>query len=151
MPRIQIKRGLKANLPTGSMLAGEQFYTTDRSTLHVATDATTRQPVVPPIDDLATMPAVDGAADLVLMHDASETTGVKEKKITFDAFKAALNIPAGTTDEKVAVVSGGTAGYIWGTDGTDGVLRMGPTMSWTKAAGNGYVTLDVGVIDCGSF
>ncbi|MCI1193409.1 hypothetical protein MOJ79_16365 [Calidifontimicrobium sp. SYSU G02091] len=151
MPRIQIKRGLKANLPTSSMLSGEQFYTTDRSTLHVATDATTRQPVVPPIDDLATMPAVDGAADLVLMHDASEASGVKEKKITFDAFKAALNIPAGTTDEKVAVVSGGTAGYIWGTDGTDGVLRMGPTMSWVKAAGNGYVTLDVGVIDCGSF
>lgn len=151
MPRVQIKRGLKANLPTSGMLAGEQFYTTDRSTLHVATDATTRAPVVPPIDDLATMPAVDGAADLVLMHDASETSGVKEKKITFDAFKAALNIPAGTSDEKVAVVSGGTAGYIWGTDGTDGVLRMGPTMSWTKASGNGYVTLDVGVIDCGSF
>ncbi|MFN4295082.1 MAG: hypothetical protein ACK4JD_13230, partial [Thermoflexales bacterium] len=107
-------------------------------------------PVVPPIDDLATMPAVDGAADLLLIHDASET-GVKEKRITFDAFKAALNIPAGASDEKVAVVSGGTAGYIWGTDGTDGVVRMGSTMSWTKDAGNGYVTLDVGVVDCGTF
>lgn len=151
MPRIQIKRGLKANLPTSGMLAGEQFYTTDRSTLHVATDATTRQPVVPPIDDLATMPAVDGTADLVLMHDASETTGLKEKKITFDAFKAALNIPPASTDEKVAVVSGGTAGYIWGTDGTDGVIRMGTSMSWTKHASNGYVTIDVGVVDCGTF
>lgn len=117
MPRIQIKRGLKANLPTSGMLAGEQFYTTD----------------------------------LVLMHDASETTGLKEKKITFDAFKAALNIPPASTDEKVAVVSGGTAGYIWGTDGTDGVIRMGTSMSWTKHASNGYVTIDVGVVDCGTF
>ena len=150
MPRVQIKRGLKANLPTSGMLAGEQFFTTDRATLHVATDAATRQPVVPPIDDLATMPAVDGAADLVLMHDASET-GIKEKKITFDAFKAALNIPEGSSDEKVAVVAGGTAGYVWGTDGTDGVIRMGGSMSWTKHAGNGYVTLDVGVVDCGTF
>ena len=41
MPRIQIKRGLKANLPTSSMLAGEQFFTTDRNTLHIAIDATT--------------------------------------------------------------------------------------------------------------
>lgn len=150
MPRVQIKRGLKASLPTAGMLAGEQFYTTDRSTLHVATAATTRAPVVPPIDDLTTMPAVDGAADLLLMHDAS-STGVKEKKITVDALKTALNIPPASTDEKVAVVSGGTAGYVWGTDGTDGVLRMGTSMTWAKHAGNGYVTLDVGVVDCGTF
>jgi hypothetical protein len=97
------------------------------------------------------MPAVDGAADLLIMHDASETGGQKEKKITFDAFKTALNIPAGSSDEKVAVVAGGTAGYIWGTDGTDGVLRMGPSMSWTKDAGNAYVTLDVSVVDGGTF
>lgn len=151
MPRVQIKRGLKANLPTSGMLAGEQFFTTDRHTLHVAKDATTQAPVVPPIDDLATIPAIDGAADLLIIHDASESSGTKEKKVTFDTFKAALNIPAGGTDERVAVVAGGTAGYIWGTDGTDGVLRMGPTMSWTKHASNGYVTLDVGVIDCGTF
>jgi hypothetical protein len=76
---------------------------------------------------------------------------VKEKKITFDAFKTALNIPAASTDELVAVVSGGTAGYIWGTDGTDGVLRMNTSMSWTKDAGNGFVTLAVGTVDCGTF
>ena len=39
MPRIQIKRGLKANLPTASMLAGEAHFTTDRGTLHIATGA----------------------------------------------------------------------------------------------------------------
>lgn len=151
MPRIQLKRGLKANLPTASMLAGEAHFTTDRGTLHVATAATTRLPIVPPVDDLGTMPAVDGAADLILMHDASEASAQKEKKITFDAFKTALNIPTGSTDEKVAVISGGTAGYIWGTDGTDGVIRMNTSMAWTKDAGNGFVTLEVGTVDCGTF
>lgn len=151
MPRIQIKRGLKVNLPSSGMLAGEQYYTTDRSAMYVATDSTTKQPVVPPIDDLATMPAVDGAADYLIMHDASEATGIKEKRITFDTFKAALNIPAGSSDEKVAVVAGGVAGYIWGTDGTDGIIRMGSTMSWTKDTGNAYVTINVDVVDCGTF
>lgn len=151
MPRIQLKRGLKANLPTTGMLAGEPLVTTDRGTLHLATDATTKLPVVPAVDDLTTLASIDGAADLVLIHDASEASGQKEKKMTFDAFKAALNIPAGSVDEKVAVVSGGTSGYIWGTDGTDGVIRMNSSMSWTKDAGNGFVTLAVGDIDCGTF
>lgn len=151
MPRIQTKRGLKANLPTASMLAGEQHFTTDRGTLHVATSATTTLPVVPPIDDLATLASIDGTSDLVLIHDASETSGQKEKKITFNAFKTALNIPAGSSDEKVAVVAGGTSGYLWGTDGTDGILRMNTSMSATKDASNGFVTLAVNTVDCGTF
>lgn len=151
MPTVQIKRGLKANLPTSSLLPGEQFFTTDRGTLHVATDPTTSKPIVPPVDDLATLAAIDGAADLLLIHDASENAAAKEKKITFDAFKTALNIPAGSSDEKVAVVSGGTAGYLWGTTGADGVLRMGASMGWAKDAGNGFATLNVGAIDCGTF
>jgi hypothetical protein len=151
MPRLQIKRGLKTNLPTSGMLAGEQFHTTDRGTLHVATGTTTTIPVVPPIDDLVNLgTGVDGAADLVLIHDAS-ATGVKEKKILFNDFKTALNIPTGTSDEKVAVISGGTAGYIWGTTGTDGVIRMNTSMAWTKDAGNAFVTLAVGDVDCGTF
>ena len=151
MARLQIKRGLKANLPSSNMLAGELMVTTDRGTLHVATGATTKLPVVPAVDDLATLAAVDGAADLVLIHDASEAAAQKEKKITFDAFKAALNIPPGSTDELVAVVSGGTAGYIWGTDGTDGIIRMAAGLSWSKDVGNGFVTLDAGIIDGGTF
>lgn len=150
MARIQIKRGLKANLPTSGMLAGEQHYATDRSTMHIALDATTSQPVVPPIDDLGAIGAIDGAADLLLIHDAS-ATGIKEKKVTIADFKAALNIPNGDTDEKVAVVAGGTAGYIWGTDGTNGVIRLNSSLSWTKDAGNGYVTLAVGTVDLGTF
>lgn len=143
MARIQIKRGLKANLPTSSMLAGEPLFTTDRGTFHVAIDATTKMPVVPAIDDLVTLASINGAADLLIIHDA-DGTGQKEKKITFDAFKTALNIPAGSTDEKVSVVSGGT-------DGTNGIIRMNSSMSWTKDAGNGFVTLAVGDIDCGTF
>jgi hypothetical protein len=151
MARLQLRRGLYAALPTSAMLAGEPLVTTDRGTLHVALDGTTKLPVTPAIDALASMPAVDGAADLVLMHDASEAAAQKEKKITFDAFKTALNIPAGASDEKVAVISGGTAGYLWGTDGTNGILRMNASMSWTKDAGNAFVTLAVGTVDGGSF
>ena len=150
MARIQLKRGLKANLPTSGMLAGEVMVTTDRGTAHVATDATTKLPVVPAIDDLTTLASVNGAADLILIHDA-DGVGQKEKKITFDAFKTALNIPATSTDEKVSVVSGGTSGYIWGTDGTNGVIRMNSSMQRTKAAGNNFVTLAVGDVDCGTF
>lgn len=150
MARIQLRRGLKANLPSTGMLAGEAHFTTDRGTLHVATDATNKLPVVPAIDDLVTLASVNGATDLLIIHDA-DGVGQKEKKITFDSFKTALNIPAASTDEKVAVVAGGTSGYIWGTDGTDGVLRMNTSMSWTKDAGNGFVTLAVGTVDGGSF
>ena len=150
MARIQLKRGLKANLPSSGMLAGEAHFTTDRGTLHVATDATTKLPIVPAIDDLQTLASIDGAADLLIIHDANGT-GQKEKKVTFDAFKAALNIPAGSSDEKVAVVSGGTSGYLWGTDGTNGILRMNVSMQMTKDASNGFVTLAVGDVDCGTF
>jgi len=149
--RLQLKRGIKANLPTSGMLTGEPMVTTDRGTLHVATDATTKLPVVPAIDDLATLAAVDGATDLLIIHDASEAAGQKEKKLTFNAFKTALNIPEGTADEKVAVVAGGTSGYLWGTDGTDGVLRMNASMAMTKDASNGFVTLAVELVDGGTF
>lgn len=151
MPTIQVKRGLKSNLPTTGMLAGEILATTDRGTLHLATAATTKLAVVPAIDDLTSMPAVDSAADLIIMHDASEAAGQKEKKITFASFKTALNIPAASTDEKVAVLSGGTSGYIWGTDGTDGIIRLNNSLSWTKDAGSAYVTLAVETVDCGTF
>jgi hypothetical protein len=106
MARLQLKRGLKTNLPTTGMLAGEPHITTDRGTLHVATDATTKLPVVPAIDDLSTLGAISGADDLLIVHDASEASAQKEKKITFNAFKTALNIPSESTDEKVAVLVG---------------------------------------------
>jgi hypothetical protein len=138
-------------LPTNGMLAGEPLVTTDRGTLHVATGLNTRMTVVPALEDLPTAGSINGAADLVLIHDA-DATGQKERTVTFDAFKTALNIPAGASDERVAVVAGGTAGFIWGTDGTNGVLRMSsPSMTWTKDAGNGFVTIEVATVDGGTF
>lgn len=148
--RIQLKRGNNSGLPTSGLLAGEPLVTLDRGNLHVATDATNKIVVTPAVDLLTAIGAVDGVSDLLLIHDAS-ATGQKEKKISFDNFRAALNIPVGSSDEKVAVISGGTSGYVWGTDGTDGVVRMGASMQWAKDAGNGFVTLDVSVIDGGTF
>lgn len=151
MPRFQIKRGIKANLPTSGMLPGELLFTTDRGTLHGATDTETRLPIVPAIDDLAAMPAVDQAADLLLIHDASEEGAQKEKRITVQALRASMNIPDGVSDEKVAVVAGGASGFIWGTDGTDGVFRLNSSLTWTKDPSNGFVTLAVGTVDGGTF
>ena len=151
MARLQLKRGLKASLPTTGMLAGEPHITTDRGTLHVATDATTKLPVVPAIDDLSTLASVSGADDLLIIHDASESSNQSEKKITFNAFKTALNIPAASTDELVAVVSGGTAGYIYGTDGTDGVIRLNNSLSWTLDGSSNFVTIAVDTVDGGTF
>ena len=48
-------------------------------------------------------------------------------------------------------MSGGTSGFVWGTDGTDGVIRLNSSLSWTKDAGNAFVTLAVGDIDGGTF
>lgn len=150
MARLQLRRGLKTNLPTSSMLAGEAHFTTDRGTLHIATDATTKLVAVPAIEDLSTLASISGAADYLIMHDA-DGAGQKEKKILFNDFKTALAIPSGSTDEQVAVVSGGAPGFLWGTDGTDGVIRMNSSMSWTKDAGNAFVTLAVGTVDGGTF
>jgi hypothetical protein len=147
MATIQLKRGLHANLPTSGMAAGEPLITTDRGTLYVATDATTKIPVVPAVDALSALGTM-ATDDLILIHD---TSGNAATKCTFSAFKTALNIPTGDGDEKVAVASGGTAGYIWGTSGSDGILRMGSSMSWAKDSGSAFVTLNVSAVDGGTF
>lgn len=151
MARIQLKRGNFANLPTTGMLEGEPLVTLDRGTLHIATDEGEKMPVTPAVDQLATLAAITGGDDFLMIHDASEASGKKEKKMTFNAFKTALNIPEGTVDEKVAVVSGGASGYIWGTDGTDGVIRLNSSLSWTKDAGDAFVTIAVETVDGGTF
>ncbi len=149
--RLQLRRGLKANLPTEGMLPGEAHVTIDRGTLHVAKDAASRLPIVPAIEDLVGLSSVDGLSDFLIIHDASEDAGQKEKKITFANLKAALNIPDASTDEKTALVSGGTSGYLYGTDGADGILRMGSSMSWEKDSSNNFVTFNVSVVDGGTF
>lgn len=44
-------------------------------------------------------------------------------------------------DEKVAVIDGGEAGYLWGTDGTDGVIRVASPLTITKSETNDYITI----------
>jgi len=150
MARIQVKRGLYANLPASALLAGEMLFSTDRGSMHVAIDATTKLGIVPALDELVTMPVIDPAADLLLMEDASQT-GRKAKKITFADFKTALNIPNGSSDQATAAYNGGTSGSLFGTDATDGVLRLSSALKVTKGSGGAYGTLDVDVIDCGTF
>ena len=138
--RIQLRRGTDDNLPTTGLLPGEALWSSDRGTLTIASDATTTIPVTVALDKLNTLATIVGTDDFIMVHDAS-ATGKKEKKITFNAFKTALNIPESSTDELVAVTEGGTAGYIWGTTGDDGVFRMGTGLDWTKDPGNGFVTI----------
>jgi len=139
---IVLQNGLHGDLPISGIEAGQIFWTTDRKTIAVGDSATSTFPAVPAVEDLTTLATVDGAADLLMIHDANGS-GVKEKKITINAFRSALNIPTGSTDELVAVVDGGTSGYIWGTDGTDGIVRAGASLSYTKDVGNAFVTLNV--------
>lgn len=150
MPSLQIKRGLAANLPTSGMLPGEQFWTTDRNAMFVALSPTTKAPVLPPVDQLETLATIAPAADFIMVHDA-DAAGVKEKKMTFAAFKTALNIPAGSSDEKAAVAAGGASGYLWGSDGTDGILRLNNSLAWTKDPASAFVTLRVETLDAGTF
>jgi hypothetical protein len=149
--RIQLKRGAHVNLPTTGMLAGEPLVTTDKNNLFVATDATTKITPTPDVSLLTTLSSVDGAADLLLVHDASETSGQREKKMTFAAFKGALNIPASSTDEKVAAVAGGTADYLFGTDASDGVIRGSNSISLTLDNSSNFARVAVEVVDGGTF
>jgi len=138
---IRLRRGTRANLPASGLAIAEPLFSTDRHTLHVAEDATTPVPVVPAIDELTTLSGVNATDDFLIMHDAS-ATGVHEKKITFQAFKSALNIPETSTDELVAASDGGEAGYLWDNAGSGGVLRVGDGLDYSLDATNGdFVTI----------
>lgn len=139
---IRFQYGPFASLPVTGMNEGEPLWCNDTGQLFIASGATTKMTAVPHIGSLSDSFTV-ATGDLILMEDI-DGAGVKAKKITFADFKTALNIPAASTDEKVAVVAAGTAGYIWGTDGTDGVLRVSEGIQWSKDAGNGFVTFNFG-------
>lgn len=50
---------------------------------------------------------------------------------------------------KVAVTPGGQPGYLWGTDGDNGVLRVEPGLRWDKAANGTHATLGINAVDGG--
>jgi hypothetical protein len=120
---IKLRQGTKAQLGSlvSGMTLGEPLYVTDTLEVFVATGAETKKTIAIDLADFDAISSVH-TDDLLYMYDVSET-GVKARKITFANFKTALNIPSESTDEKVAVASGQTAGYL-GTNGTDGVLRV---------------------------
>jgi hypothetical protein len=90
-----LKRGLNANLPDHNLHPGVEYFTIDRGNLYVGVNENTLVPVVPAMDRLATLSSVSGANDLVIVQDASETSGLKVKKMTVNAFAAELNISGG--------------------------------------------------------
>jgi hypothetical protein len=141
MAIIKIKRGLKSQLPVSGLNAGEPLVCTDTGEAYMSTGADSKVTLVPDIASLATITIAD--SDLIPMQDVSETTGQLVKKTTFAAFKTALNIPAGSTDEKVAAYSGATAGYL-----TD-ILAVGAGMSKTNGAN--IITITITEVDGGAF
>lgn len=54
-------------------------------------------------------------------------------------------------DEKVAVNSTGTPGYLWGTNGSDGIIRTNGSLSVQKDINDSYINLAVEDVDGGTF
>lgn len=139
---ITMRKGTRAQLDSlvTTLNDGELLYCTDTKELYVGTGTTTKAPISIDINALSALGVV-ADTDLILMSDASESAAnVKTKKITFADFKTALNIPAGSSDEKVSTASGATSGYL-GTNGSDGILRASDGISMTAGGSNAYVTL----------
>jgi len=131
---IKLRQGLKAALPSSGIVVGEPLYCTDSKEIYIGDSTTTYFPLVVDLESLSAMVNTDVAtSDLIYMFDVSQTSGaVKARKITFNEFKIALNIPVGSSDEKVAVKSGQTAGFLYqNSTGNDGVLRAGTGISLT--------------------
>ena len=139
---IKMRQGLKGSLPTTGITVGEPLWCTNTNELYVGVGATDKMPVnidIPAMDAMGTV-ADD---DVIYMYDMSEPdTSTRGRKITFDDFKTALNIPPGSTDEKVATASGATAGYL-GTNGTDGVLRAGTGIRMIPGTSNAFTTMSL--------
>ncbi len=144
---IKLRQGLKAALPSTGMTEGEPLWCTNTQELYMATAATTKVPVAIDIAAFGAIGAIE-TGDLIYMYDISQAaTAPKARKVTFGDLKTALNIPAASTDEKVATASGATAGYL-GTDSTaavpgTGVLRAGHGIEMKAGAANAFTTLHI--------
>ena len=134
---IKLRQGVKTdltNLVTG-MTQGEPLYATDSQELYLANSSTDKFPVLIDLEALTSITA-DGAvggADLLYIY-AMGKSGIKARKVSFNDFKTALNIPDAATDEKVAIADGQTAGFL-GTNGNDGVLRVSDLTPGDRTSG----------------
>lgn len=149
MAIIRLKNGLAAGLPTSSLNAGEMLVTTDALNAWFSVDASTLKTLTPAVESLTELLGadMDNATDFLMVHDAS-ATGQKEKRMSIAEFKSTF---AAASDEKVAAVATGTPGYLFGTDGTDGVLRAGAGLEFSLDVSEDFVTLNVTEIDGGTF
>jgi hypothetical protein len=139
--KIKVRQGTKAALPTSGMESGEPLFCTDTQELYFGTGAETKVPVK---TDLAPLDAIGVIADddLLLISDTSVAANApRQKKVAFSDFKSALNIPPGSSDEKVAAAAGATADYL-GSNGSNGVLRVDAAgLKMVAGAANAYVTV----------
>lgn len=149
MAIIRLKNGLAAGLPTSSLNAGEMLVTTDALNAWFSVDASTLKTLTPAVESLTELLGadMDNATDFLMVHDAS-ATGQKEKRMSIAEFKSTF---AAASDEKVSAVAAGTPGYLFGTDGTDGVLRAGAGLSFSLDVSDDFVTLNVTEINGGTF
>lgn len=54
-------------------------------------------------------------------------------------------------DKKVAITPDGTPGYLWGENGSDGVIRTNSSLTVQKDINNNFIELAVGDVDLGTF
>jgi hypothetical protein len=54
-------------------------------------------------------------------------------------------------DEKVAIKQNGVPGYLWGTNGSNGVLRTNSSIQVQKDINDSYMELAVANVDFGTF
>lgn len=142
---IKLRQGTNTQL-TGlntGMVQGEPLYVTDSKALWIADSATTKFPVIIDLSHLVEVTeanAIDGD-DLIYLY-LKEGSGVRARAVKKSTFKASLNIPEASTDEKVAVASGASADYLG--DGTDGVIRMGVGLKATVGGASAFITYRLG-------
>ncbi len=146
--KLKFRRGTKAQLASViDMEQGMPMYCTDTQELSIATAADAHAPAAIDINAYGALGSV-AIDDLIYMYDVSAAAdAVKARKITFADFKTALSIPESSTDEKVATVSGATAGYL-GTNGTDGILRVDAAgLKMVAGGSDAFVTLGLSFAD----
>ena len=142
---IKLRQGTNTQLTglTTGMVQGEPLYVTDSKALWVADSSTTKFPMVVDLSGLSEVTdsnSVDGD-DLLYLY-LKDGAGVRARAIKKSTFKASLNIPEASTDEKVAVADGAVAGYLG--DGSDGVIRVGVGLKATVGSASAFITYRLG-------
>lgn len=76
--------------------------------------------------------------------------GVGTSASSYSSFATKEEVEA-VPDKKVAVTPVGDGGYLWNTDGTDGVIRTNSSLTITKDINDSFIQLAVADVDFGTF